>query len=117
MPGAEPPSTAQLVFHRSAQAVFEEVTGPRWNQLAPETGAASFVRLTIPPKTLTDHDRICHPALDCLYITSGTLGIGIGAEEYALQVGDSISFRADMPHRIWNNSDAAASALRFTVDL
>ena len=42
---------------------------------------------------------------------SGRLGIKIGFEEFELGTGDSITFDAQMPHRLWTIGKKPAEAI------
>ena len=42
---------------------------------------------------------------------SGRLGVRIGFEEFELEPGDSITFDAQMPHRLWTIGKKPAEAL------
>jgi transcriptional regulator with XRE-family HTH domain len=45
------------------------------------------------------------------YLLSGRLGVKIGFEEYKLNPGDAISFRAQIPHRLWCIGNQPAVAI------
>jgi len=45
------------------------------------------------------------------YVTSGTLGIRVGFEEYELAPGGSIAFDSSSPHRLWAIGDEPVHAV------
>jgi transcriptional regulator with XRE-family HTH domain len=44
-------------------------------------------------------------------VLSGTLGVTVGFEEYALEPGDSIAFDSSVPHRLHNDGDEVVTAI------
>lgn len=42
---------------------------------------------------------------------SGRLGLEVGFEEFELEPGDSITFEAQVPHRVWTVSKRPAEAI------
>lgn len=54
---------------------------------------------------------IRHGGKEYAYMISGRLGVKIGFEEYELGPGDSISFDAQTPHRLWTIGNQSAVAL------
>jgi quercetin dioxygenase-like cupin family protein len=45
------------------------------------------------------------------YVTSGTLGVQVGFEEYELGPGGSIAFDSSSPHRLWTIGDEPVHAV------
>lgn len=93
-----------LVQRHDARKTIRLAAGVRWERLTPaadneleflyvvyDAGAESC-----PPDLLTRHG-----GKEYAYIVSGRLGIQIGFDEYVLSPGDSISFDAQAPHRLW----------------
>ncbi|MGA8988993.1 MAG: cupin domain-containing protein, partial [Rhodoplanes sp.] len=54
---------------------------------------------------------IRHGGKEYAYILSGRLGIQVGFEEFELRPGDSISFDAQNPHRLWTIGKRPAVAV------
>ncbi len=52
-----------------------------------------------------------HGGEEYAYVLSGRLGLIIGSDHYELGAGDSLSFDASTPHRIWNADDHPALAI------
>jgi transcriptional regulator with XRE-family HTH domain len=88
--------------------------GVRWERLTPlpdseveflyvvyESGAASC-----------DADALIrHGGKEYAYMMRGRLGLTIGFEEFELGPGDSITFDAQMPHRLWTIGKKPAEAI------
>jgi quercetin dioxygenase-like cupin family protein len=49
--------------------------------------------------------------MEYAYILRGRLGVRIGGEEYELRAGDSLSFDAQRPHRLWTIGRRPAVAI------
>ena len=45
------------------------------------------------------------------YVTSGTLGVQVGFEQYELGPGGSIAFDSSSPHRLWTIGDEPVHAV------
>ncbi|MBI1731950.1 MAG: helix-turn-helix transcriptional regulator [Gammaproteobacteria bacterium] len=52
-----------------------------------------------------------HGGKEYAYVISGRLGLQIGFEKYELKAGDSISFSAHQPHRLWAIGNEPAVAI------
>ena len=62
-------------------------------------------------ESCAEDSLIRHGGKEYAYIISGHLGVKIGFEDYELGPGDSISFDAQTPHRLWTIGDEAAVAI------
>ena len=73
-----------------------------------------FVRYTIPPKVKTGDFAPHRPgSIERMFVQRGRLSVHIGKRIYHLRTGDSIVYRADLPHRF--NNPGAAPAVIFLV--
>lgn len=94
--------------------VINLASGVRWERLTRESdpdveflyvvypvGAASC-----PPDAL-----MTHGGREYGYVTSGTLGVQVGFEEYELGPGGSIAFDSSSPHRLWTIGDEPVHAV------
>jgi transcriptional regulator with XRE-family HTH domain len=52
-----------------------------------------------------------HGGHEYAYVLSGRLGLQIGFDSYELEAGDSVSFNAQMPHRLWAIGEEPAVAI------
>jgi transcriptional regulator with XRE-family HTH domain len=57
-----------------------------------------------------------HGGKEYAYILSGKLGLQIGFECYELDVGDSVTFSAQMPHRLWAIGNEPAEAIWVVIN-
>jgi transcriptional regulator with XRE-family HTH domain len=94
--------------------VINLASGVRWERLTRDSdpdveflyvvypvGAASC-----PPDAL-----VTHGGREYGYVTSGTLGVQVGFEEYELGPGGSIAFDSSSPHRLWTIGDEPVHAV------
>jgi transcriptional regulator with XRE-family HTH domain len=105
--GSQPDTEGQdgRVLQRAQdRKVIRLAGGVQWERLTPEHDEqVEFLHViyevgasSCPPDSL-----IRHPGREYAYVLSGRLGIQVGFEEYELLPGDSSSFSAQTPHRIW----------------
>jgi mannose-6-phosphate isomerase-like protein (cupin superfamily) len=52
-----------------------------------------------------------HGGEEYAFVLAGTLKLTVGDETFSIGPGDSISFDAQQPHRIWNPGKVPASAI------
>lgn len=57
-----------------------------------------------------------HGGKEYAYVLSGRLGLQIGFESYELEAGDSASFSAQMPHRLWTIGNEPAVAIWVVIN-
>jgi transcriptional regulator with XRE-family HTH domain len=57
-----------------------------------------------------------HGGKEYAYVLSGRLGLQIGFESYELEAGDSVSFSAQMPHRLWAIGSDPAIAIWVVIN-
>ena len=57
-----------------------------------------------------------HGGKEYAYLLSGRLGLQIGFESYELEAGDSVSFSAAMPHRLWTIGNEPAVAVWVVIN-
>lgn len=79
-------------------------SGVRWERLTP--GPDSDVEFLyavydVSSASCEEDSMLRHGGKEYGYLLSGCLGVKIGFEEYELDPGDSISFDAHVPHRLW----------------
>jgi transcriptional regulator with XRE-family HTH domain len=103
-----------LAEQPETRRVINLASGVRWERLTRESdpdveflyvvypvGAASC-----PPDAL-----MTHGGKEYGYVTSGTLGVQVGFEEYELGPGGSIAFDSSSPHRLWAIGDEPVHAV------
>ncbi len=57
-----------------------------------------------------------HGGKEYAYVISGKLGLQIGFSKYELKAGDSVSYGADQPHRLWTIGNEPAAAIWVIVN-
>lgn len=57
-----------------------------------------------------------HGGKEYAYVISGRLGLQIGFSKYELKAGDSVSYSATQPHRLWAIGDEPAVAIWVIVN-
>ncbi len=94
-------------------------SGVRWERLtaAPDK-EVEFLRVVYDAGSAScDEDALMrHGGTEYAYLISGRLGVRIGFEEYRLGPGDSISFDAQSPHRLWAIGKQPAVAIWVIVN-
>lgn len=88
--------------------------GVRWERLTPRPDAEiEFLFVVYEPgaESCDKDSLIRHGGKEYAYMISGTLGLKVGFEEFELKPGDSITFDAQMPHRLWTIGKQPAEAI------
>jgi transcriptional regulator with XRE-family HTH domain len=79
-------------------------SGVRWERLTPYSDPdVEFLYVVYPvgAASCPEDALMTHGGKEYGYVTSGTLGVRVGFEEYELAPGDSIAFDSSSPHRLW----------------
>jgi transcriptional regulator with XRE-family HTH domain len=88
--------------------------GVRWERLTPAPDKDLeflIVVYNVGAESCPKDALIRHGGQEYAYLISGRLGIKISFEEFELGPGDSISFDAQMPHRLWTVGKEPAVAV------
>jgi transcriptional regulator with XRE-family HTH domain len=88
--------------------------GVRWERLTPVSDKDLeflIVVYEVGAESCPKDALIRHGGKEYAYLISGRLGIKISFEEFELGPGDSISFDAQMPHRLWTVGGEPAVAV------
>jgi transcriptional regulator with XRE-family HTH domain len=96
------------------RALIELESGVTWERLtAGPDPDVEFLRVIydIGSESCPEQSLIRHGGKEYAFLVEGRLGIQIGFERYELQPGDSISFDASSPHRLWTIGDSPAEAI------
>ena len=94
--------------------VINLASGVRWERLTPHSDRdVEFLYVTYPvgAESCPEDALMTHGGKEYGYVTSGTLGIRVGFEEYELQPGGSIAFDSSSPHRLWAIGDEPVHAV------
>lgn len=109
-----PPSAqAQVQRHEHRRAIdFDH--GVRWERLTTTSETSTdFLEIIYAPGARSDHDdhTVGHEGFEYGVVVAGELTTLIGAEEFVLRTGDSITFDASTPHVYRNDGDVPARAI------
>jgi transcriptional regulator with XRE-family HTH domain len=88
--------------------------GVRWERLTPTPDhEIDFIYVVYPvgSESCPTDALSQHGGKEYGYVISGKLGVQIGFDEYALRVGDSITFESHRPHRLWAIGSEPAVAI------
>jgi transcriptional regulator with XRE-family HTH domain len=88
--------------------------GVRWEQLTATTDPHLeflYIVYEVGGASCAEDALIRHGGNEYGYIVSGRLGCKIGFDEYELGPGDSFTFDAQMPHRLWTIGNEPAVAI------
>jgi transcriptional regulator with XRE-family HTH domain len=93
--------------------------GVEWQRLtAGPDGEVEFLYVTYGAgaESCPENSLFRHGGKEYAYILAGRLGVQIGFERYELGPGDSLSFNAQSPHRLWAIGDEPAIAIWAVVN-
>jgi transcriptional regulator with XRE-family HTH domain len=120
--GARVPGTkigAALVAQRGKREAIRLAAGVRWERLAAlPNDEVEFLHVVYDAggASCEEDALIRHGGKEYAYLISGHLGLKIGFDEYRLGPGDSISFDAQRPHRLWAIGKKPAVAIWVVVN-
>jgi transcriptional regulator with XRE-family HTH domain len=102
---AEPPPAARgPVQRRDSRKRIRLAGGVLWERLTAQSGdEVEFLRVVyeVGAESCPADSLFRHGGHEYAYVLSGRLGLQIGFDSYELEAGDSVSFNAQMPHRLW----------------
>ncbi len=70
-----------------------------------------LILLRLNAKSWSSEDHVRHTAEECITVLSGVLLVDCVDERYQLYEGDSIYFRRNIPHNVYNPGNTTAEAL------
>jgi transcriptional regulator with XRE-family HTH domain len=98
------PVAEGLVTRPETRPVINLASGVRWERLTPHSDAdVEFLYVAYPvgAESCPADALVTHGGREYGYVTSGTLGVRVGFDEYELGPGASIAFDSSSPHRLW----------------
>jgi transcriptional regulator with XRE-family HTH domain len=107
-----------LVTHADARRVINLASGVRWERLTPRSDPdVEFLHVTYPvgAESCPEDALVTHGGREYGYVTSGTLGVCVGFDEYELGPGSSIVFDSSSPHRLWAIGDEPVEAVWLVI--
>ena len=93
-----------LVAHPGTRRVVNLASGVRWERLTPHSDPdVEFLHVVYPvgAASCPEDALVTHSGREYGYVSSGTLGVRVGFDEYELGPGASIAFDSSSPHRLW----------------
>jgi transcriptional regulator with XRE-family HTH domain len=103
-----------IVERSETRRVLNLASGVRWERLTPHSERdVEFLRVEYPvgAESCPADALVTHGGREYGYVTSGTLGVRVGFEEYELGPDDSIAFDSSSPHRLWAIGDEPVYAI------
>ena len=112
---AKPPGDAANPIQRTNdRKTIRLAEGVRWERLTPRPDPEVeflYVVYEVGTESCDKDSLIRHGGKEYAYMMSGRLGLKIGFEEFEMGPGDSITFDAQMPHRLWTIGKKPAEAI------
>src|SRR3954453_9045068 len=102
-----------LAERPETRRVINLASGVRWERLTPHSDLeVEFLYVVYPvgAESCPEDALTTHGGKEYGYVSSGTLGVRVGFEEYELGPGGSIAFDSSSPHRLWAVGDKAVHA-------
>jgi quercetin dioxygenase-like cupin family protein len=109
---------AQIAQRFEDRPVIELESGVTWERLNPIGDRdVDFVDVEYPVGGESSHGGkfLHHAGREYGVVTSGTLKVTVGFEEFELRAGDSISFDSAVPHRLENVGDEPVKAFWLVI--
>jgi transcriptional regulator with XRE-family HTH domain len=103
-----------LAERPESRRVINLASGVRWERLTPSSdGEVEFLYVVYPvnAESCPEDALVTHGGREYGYVSSGTLGVRVGFEEYELGPGGSIAFDSSSPHRLWTIGDEPVHAI------
>jgi transcriptional regulator with XRE-family HTH domain len=103
-----------LVARRDTRRVINLASGVRWERLTPHNDPdVEFLYVVYPigAESCPEDALVTHGGREYGYVSSGTLGVRVGFDEYQLGPGESIAFDSSSPHRLWSIGDEPVHAI------
>ncbi|HEV8105869.1 MAG TPA: XRE family transcriptional regulator [Gaiellaceae bacterium] len=109
---------AGLATYPDARRVINLASGVRWERLTPRSDPdVEFLHVMYPvgAESCQQDALVTHGGREYGYVTSGTLGVRVGFDEYELGPGTSIVFDSSSPHRLWTIGDEPVNAVWLVI--
>lgn len=106
-----PPSSPHL--KRGQRETIRLADQVQWERLTAPDPEVEFLHVVyeVGGESCAPDQMVRHGGKEYAYLMSGQLGVKVGFDVYMLEPGDSISFDAQTPHRLWNAGDEPAIAI------
>jgi len=103
-----------LAERPDTRRVINLASGVRWERLTPHSDRdVEFLYVVYPvgAESCPEDALMTHGGKEYGYVSSGTLGVRVGFDEYELGAGGSIAFDSSSPHRLWTIGDEPVHAV------
>jgi transcriptional regulator with XRE-family HTH domain len=103
-----------LAERPETRRVINLASGVRWERLTPQSDLeVEFLYVVYPvgAESCPEDALTTHGGKEYGYVSSGTLGVRVGFDEYELGPGGSIAFDSSSPHRLWSVGDVPVHAV------
>jgi len=103
-----------LAERPETRRVINLASGVRWERLTHDSDReVEFLYVVYPvgASSCPPDALMTHGGKEYGYVSSGTLGVQVGFEEYELGPGGSIAFDSSSPHRLWTIGDEPVHAV------
>jgi transcriptional regulator with XRE-family HTH domain len=103
-----------LAERPETRRVINLASGVRWERLTPHSDRDVeflYVMYPVGAESCPEDALMTHGGKEYGYVTSGSLGVRVGFEEYELEAGGSIAFDSSSPHRLWAIGDEPVHAI------
>ena len=103
-----------LAERPDTRRVINLASGVRWERLTPHSDrVVAFLYVVYPggAESCPEDALMTHGGKEYGYVSSGTLGVRVGFDEYELGAGGSIAFDSSSPHRLWTIGDQPVHAV------
>jgi transcriptional regulator with XRE-family HTH domain len=103
-----------LVATPETRSILNLASGVRWERLTPHSDPeVEFLYVVYPVggESCSEDALVTHGGREYGYVSSGTLGVRVGFDEYVLGPGASIAFDSSSPHRLWAIGDEPVRAI------
>lgn len=110
----ERPEHEGLAATPETRSVLNLASGVRWERLTPYSDPeVEFLYVVYPVggESCSEDALVTHGGREYGYVSSGTLGVRVGFDEYVLGPGASIAFDSSSPHRLWTIGDEPVCAI------
>jgi transcriptional regulator with XRE-family HTH domain len=109
-----PRAADDVVARRDTRRKINLASGVRWERLTPHSDPdVEFLYVVYPigAESCPEDALVTHGGREYGYVSSGTLGVRVGFDEYELGPGASIAFDSSSPHRLWAIGDEPVHAI------
>lgn len=102
-------SDEPIAAHISRPGERSRISSPhgyiQYERLTPGNGQLEVLRGVLAAGERSSDEAWAHAAVECLYVTAGTLIAEVGGQRLEVLVGEALSFDSRQPHRYLNETD------------